>query len=236
MMLHIDAARLGFKQVDGMYKNKLVMTGLLVGADAKVADSFSNTIDLNYKPEDYEGIRKDGLLVTRAVGIKPGVYQVRVLVREAESGNIGTANSFIEVPEIKGDRLAVSSIFTDAHLIQQNKGADAVTSASSLSQRRFPRNGQFAYVMMVYNGKAEGGKTQIEISSRLLRNGEVVYKGLPKPIEMLEGSAPPLRIITGGIMQLAKLPPDDYTLELTITDKLRKKDNTLRQEIDFSIE
>ena len=236
MMLHIDAARLGFKQADGMYKNKLVMTGLLASADGKIADSFSNTIDLNYKPEDYASIRKDGILVTRAVGIKPGVYQVRILVREAESGNLGTANSFVEVPEIKGDRLALSSIFTDAQLMQQNKDVDAVTSASSLSQRRFPRNGQFAYVMMVYNAKAESGKTQLEISSRLLRNGEVVYKGLPKPIEMLEGSNPPLRIITGGIMQLAKLPPDDYTLELTITDRLRKKDNTLRQEIDFSIE
>ncbi|HEX8183328.1 MAG TPA: VWA domain-containing protein, partial [Blastocatellia bacterium] len=155
MMLHIDAARLSFKLDDGMHKNKLVMTGLLVGADGKVADSFSNTIDLNYKPEDYEGIRKDGLLVTRAIGIKPGVYQVRVLVREAESGNIGTANSFIEIPEIKGDRLALSSIFTDAQLMQQSKGADAVSSASSLSQRRFPRGGQFAYVLMVYNGKSE---------------------------------------------------------------------------------
>jgi hypothetical protein len=177
------------------------------------------------------------LLVTRVAAVKPGVYQTRVLIREVESGAIGTANSFVEIPEMKGDRLAVSSIFTDAQVMQQNKAADAVSSASSISQRRFPQGGQFAYVLMIYNAKSEGGKAQLEISSRLLRNGEVVYKGQPKPVDHLEGSAPPSRIITGGILQLAKLQRDDYTLEVTITDKLRKKDaNTIRQEIDFSIE
>lgn len=236
-LLHIDASRLNFKEVNGVHKNRLVMTGLLIGADGKVADSFSNTADLNYQTKDYEAVRKDGLLVTRAAAIKPGIYQVRVLIREAESGTIGTASSFVEIPDMKADRLALSSIFTDALLMQQSKAADAVNSASSLSQRRFPRGGQFAYVLMVYNAKAEGGKTQLEISSRLIRNGEVVYKGQPKPVDLLEGSTPPSRIITGGILQLAKLPPDDYMLEVKITDRLRKKDgNTVRQEIDFSIE
>jgi hypothetical protein len=66
----------------------------------------------------------------------------------------------------------------------------------------------------------------------------VVYAGKPKPVEMLEGSNPPARIFTGGIFQLATLPPDDYILEVTITDKLRKKEDgaVARQEIDFSIE
>jgi VWFA-related protein len=237
-MLHIDTSRMSFKQVEGLYKNKVVMTGLLIAlADGKVVDSFSNTLDLNYAAKDYEGIRKDGLLVTRAIGVKPGSYQLRVLIREAETGAIGTAHSFVDIPELKTDRLALSSIFTDAQLMQQNKAGDAISSASSLSQRRFPRGGQFAYVLMVYNAKSEGGKAQLEISSRLLRNGELIYKGQPKPIDMLEGSAPPSRIITGGILQLANLPPDDYTLEVTVTDKLKKKDgNMVRQEIDFSVE
>jgi VWFA-related protein len=234
--LHIDASRLTFKQVDGRHKARLVITGLLIGGDGKVADSFSNTVDLNYQPKDYEVTRKDGLLVTRGVGVKPGSYQIRALIRDAESGTIGTANGFVEIPEMKGDRLAISSIFTDAQLMQ-DKAGEGAGSATSLSQRRFPQGGQFAYVLMVYNAKSEGGKTQLEISSRLLRNGEVVYRGQPKPIDLLEGSTPPSRIITGGILQLAKLPRDDYMLEVTITDKLRKKDgNTARQEIDFSIE
>lgn len=237
-LLHVEATKLSFKQVEGMYKAKLTVTGVLVSAGGKIADSFSNSFDMNYSPKDYEDVRKNGLLITRGTSVKPGVYQMRVLAREADSGFIGTASSFIEVPDMKSSQLSLSSIFTDAHLLQPSKSADSLSSASSLSQRRFSRNGQFAYVLIVYNAKAESNKTQLEISSRVLRNGQVVFASQPKPVEVLEGSNPPLKIFTGSILQLAGLVPDDYTLEVIVTDKLRKKDSNgvVRQEIDFSVE
>ncbi|HKP84903.1 MAG TPA: VWA domain-containing protein [Blastocatellia bacterium] len=237
-LLHINTSRVGFKQVDGLYKARLTVTGVLVSANGKIADSFSNTYDLNYSPKDYEGIRRDGLRVTRGTGVKPGVYQMRVLVREADTGLIGTAISFVEVPDIKANQLSLSSIYTDAQLLQPAKSADTVSSASSLSQRRFKRNSQFAYVLFIYNAKSEGGKYQLEISSRVLRNGQVVFASQPKPVEVLEGSTPPSRILTGNALELSGLTPDDYTLEVTVTDKLRKKGtgSVLRQEIDFIVE
>jgi VWFA-related protein len=236
-LLHIDASRLTFKESGGMMKGKLQMTGLLMSADGKPADNFSHTAELNFTPQDYELVRRDGLLSTRAIILKPGAYQLRVLVREPESGMIGTASSFVDVPNIKADRLATSSIFTDLQIMQQDKAGDAVGSASSLSQRRFKRGSQFAYVMIVYNAKAEGGKTQLELSSRVLRNGQVVFQSPAKPADVLEGSNPPGRIITGAILQIDQLPPDDYMLEVVIIDKLRKKEvGVARQEIDFRIE
>jgi hypothetical protein len=46
----------------------------------------------------------------------------------------------------------------------------------------------------------------------------------------------PSKIITGGVITLLKLVPDDYTLEVTVRDKRRKKDNVVRTEMDFSVE
>lgn len=238
-LLHVNAARLSFKQADGLYRGKLTVRGVLIGANGKIADSFSNTFDMNYSQKDYDDIRRDGLLVTRGTSVKPGVYQLRVLVREPDTGLIGTASSFIEIPDIvKSNQLSLSSIYTDAQLLQPSKNADSISSASSLSQRRFKRNSQFAYVLFVYNAKTEGNNTQLEISSRILKDGQAVFTGQPKPVEVLEGSAPPARILTGGIMQLSGLKPDDYTLEITVTDKLRKKGSggVLRQEIEFRVE
>ncbi len=236
-LLHIDASRLTFKESGGMMKGKIHLTGLLMGADGKAADTFNHTAELNFTPQDYEAVRRDGLLSTRAILLKPGAYQLRVLVREPESGMIGTAMSFIDLPNIKADRLATSSIFTDASIMQQDKAGDTVGSASSLSQRRFKSGSEFAYVMMIYNAKAEGGKMQLEVSSRILKGGQVVFQSPAKPVEVLEGSTPPGRIVTGAIIQLTKLAPDDYVLEVIVTDKLRKKEvGVVRQEIDFRIE
>jgi hypothetical protein len=64
----------------------------------------------------------------------------------------------------------------------------------------------------------------------------VVFDGAFRPVQIAAGSTPPARILTGGIFQLGGLAPDEYMLEITVVDKLRKKDNIARQEIDFTVE
>jgi hypothetical protein len=73
--------------------------------------------------------------------------------------------------------------------------------------------------------------------TRSLRGGQVLFNGKPKTVEVLEGSKPPSQILTGGVVQLGGLAPGDYTLEVTVTDKLRKKDKGIsRQEVDIIVD
>jgi hypothetical protein len=61
-------------------------------------------------PETHKEILKRGLLSTRTTIVKAGIYQLRMFVRETETGRIGTANNYVEIPDLKGDRLSMSSI------------------------------------------------------------------------------------------------------------------------------
>jgi hypothetical protein len=74
--------------------------------------------------------------------------------------------------------------------------------------------------------------------TRILKGGRVIFDGKPRPPQMFQGSISPSRIMTGGTVTLGPLAPDDYTLEVTAVDKLRKKESrrVARQEIDFSVE
>ena len=117
-------------------------------------------------------------------------------MREADSGFIGTASTYLEIPDLKADRLALSSIFTDVRLLQQEKSVAPTTSpSSSLSQRRFPRNGEFAYVVIAYNAKEQGGKPQLEMVTRILKGGRYICRAA-KPVSSEADAAS--RIITGG--------------------------------------
>jgi hypothetical protein len=95
-------------------------------------------------------------------------------------------------------------------------------------------------VLAVYNARAEGktSQTQLEMRTRILRAGRAAYDGKYKPLVAADGSTPPSRIMTGGVMQLGDLPRGDYTLEVSVRDKLVRKENrgAVRQELDFSIE
>jgi hypothetical protein len=91
--------------------------------------------------------------------------------------------------------------------------------------------------MVIYNAKPDDSKQpQLEMRTRVLKGNQVVYAGELRPVVPGEGSAAPSKIVTGGVIQLLKLAPDDYTLEVTVRDKRRKKDNVVRTEMDFSVE
>ena len=236
MLLHIDAAPLTFKEEEGKHRAKVEVSGYVLNARGDVAERFRDLVDMNLPPKTYEEVRKRGVVANRTLGIKPGVYQVRVVVREPETGMIGTANDFFEVPDLKSDRLALSSLFTDARLVQGQRAA--ADSGNTMAQRRFPRNSQFAYAFFIYNARAERGQPQLETAMRVRRGWRVVYAGQPAAVQILPGSTLPAKVVTGGILQLKNLDPGDYTLEILVTDRLEKRENrrTARQEIDFTVE
>ena len=238
-MLHIDPTRLNFKEVDGRFSTTLDVVGFVVAPNGASIDRFSNIVTLNLKPETYRDLLKKGILSTRITTVKPGIYQVRVLVREEGSALIGTANNYVEVPEMKKGNLAMSSLFLDARYDQQWNKAETVGATETLAQRRYHRGGQFTYALLIYNAKADSksGQTQLEIRTRILKDGAIIFDGNYRPVEISTGSTPS-RIVTGGMLTMGTLAPDEYTLEVSVRDKLVKKDSRAiaRQEIDFWVE
>ncbi len=238
LLLHIDAMKLNFTQSEGRYQSKLEEIGFVIDANGKTIDNFATTLELNLQPQTYQSALKRGFVATRTMNVKPGTYQIRLFVREMGSGLIGTANDFIDIPDMKSGKLSTSSLFLTGQALEQGKVVETAGSGGTPSQRRFQRNGEFLYSLVVYNAKV-GDNTkqpQLEMKTRVLKGGKVIFNGNLRSVVPEEGSAPPFRIITGGIIKLLSLTPDDYTLEVTVRDKLRKKEAVTRREIDFSVD
>jgi VWFA-related protein len=239
LLLHIDATKLSFAQSEGRFQNKLEELGFVLDARGKAVDSFSNIVDLNLQPKTHEDVLKHGLLATRSLNVKPGVYQVRLFVRDSSSGLVGTANDYIEIPDMKANHLSTSSLFVSGQAVEDGKIVNTAGEGGTASQRRFSRDGEFMYSIVVYNPKLDGPKKepQLEMRTRILKGSRVIFKGEIHSVVAMDGSSAN-RIITGGMIKPASLQPDDYTLEVTVRDKLRGKDAkaTIRQEMDFTIE
>lgn len=239
LLLHIDASRLTFTQSEGRYLCKLDELGIVFDGSGKAVDKFSNTHEFTLKPQTYETALKRGFVATRTLNVKPGVYQVRLFIRETDSGLIGTANDYIEIPDLKANRLSTSSLFLSGQTVEEGKIINTAGEGGTPSQRRFTRDGEFRYSLAIYNSKLDSKtkEPQLEVRARVMRGSRIVYQGQPRSVVALEGSTP-TRIITGGIIVLSKLQPDDYTLEVTVQDKLRGKErrSVIRQEMDFSVE
>jgi VWFA-related protein len=240
LLLHIDASKLTFVQSEGRYRDQLEEIGFVLDAKGNTIDRFSNVLDLNLLPQSYQNALKRGFVATRTMNIKPGTYQIRLFVRETGPRLIGTANDFIDVPNMKSEKLTTSSLFLSGQAVEQGKRVDTAGIGGTPSQRRFQRSGEFAYSLVIYNPKVDdkSKQPQLEMRTRILKGSKVIYNGGPKPVVAAEGSTLPARIITGGVIKLLSLEPDDYTIEVTVVDRLRKKkeDNVIRREMDFSVE
>src|SRR5262249_37591150 len=121
LLLHIDATKLSFVQSEGRFQAKLEELGFVLDSRGKAVDSFSHSIDLNLQPKTHEDVLRHGLLATRSLNIKPGVYQFRLFVRESSSGLIGTANDYIEIPDMKASHLSTSSLFVSGQAVEGGK-------------------------------------------------------------------------------------------------------------------
>jgi VWFA-related protein len=147
--------------------------------------------------------------------LKPGRYQARVAVRDANSGRIGAVTHDFEVPPLKGLRLT-SPILTDT-IEAPSFGSSTPPRPVLVARRTFPAGSTLYYQFSVLGaGHDTAGATRVLGSHQLIGpDGAVVKRLDPRPVA--GGNGPPSRFAG---LALTGLPAGDYELVLTVTDEI----------------
>lgn len=147
--------------------------------------------------------------------LKPGRYQARVAVRDANSGRIGAVTHDFEVPPLQGLRLT-SPILTDT-IEAPSYGSTAPPRPVLVARRTFPAGSTLYYQFSVLGaGRDASGATRVIGSHQLVGPGGTVVKRLdPRPVA--GGTGPPSRFAG---LALGGLPAGDYDLIITVTDEI----------------
>jgi len=112
LWLHIDAGDLTFQDApDGRKKAAVDVLALTFGDNGAVVNGMDRTFRGSFRPSEVDALHKLGVNYRMDVPIKgPGGYQLRVAVRDPASQRVGSASEFIEIPDIRRDRLTLSGI------------------------------------------------------------------------------------------------------------------------------
>jgi VWFA-related protein len=142
--------------------------------------------------------------------LPPGLYQVRVAVRDRRTGRVGSASQWVEIPAPTSP--ALSSIF----LAESRPG---VTTLPVNVSRRFTRNSRLRFQTFVYNA---GGPTPSDVTLRveLLRDGTSVLT-LPDATPSRATSTDPARVPFSGELSLTELPPGRYVIQISAAAQSR---------------
>jgi VWFA-related protein len=253
--LHVNAKDLKFTdEPDGSKKVVFDVLAVNFGANGTSDAQISKTYTLTVKDEEYRKLLNEGFVYSFTFPVKKaGAYQYRVAIRDTQTQKIGSANQFIEVPNLKKNRLTVSGLVLENLTEEQweksfvnpqgtpNKSAVKVENTNdplaATSLRRFKPGTILRYGYEIYNAKVVAGQQpNLTTQIRMFRDGKMILEGKQIPLD-LSGQSDLQRIKATGAINLGSgILPGDYVLQIVVTDALAKaKSKIATQFVQFEI-
>lgn len=215
-LLHIDASDLALAPVvDGRRKATFDLLAAVYDADGGLVSWQAERYDLSTPENIAQEALHNGINYTMTVKIKnPGGYQVRAVVHDVTTNDIGSAVQFVEVPKRDRKKMTLSSVVLSG-------GIPGAAPTVDPGIRRFNHGMALNYELFVYNL----GQTGSTVRMRLVdENGKTVFAGQPRPLVPASGESAK-RVATGGSLALGtELPSGDYALQVVVTDPGAKKE------------
>lgn len=243
-LLHIDTRGIELTdEPNGDKKFSIDIYAYVFGPDGSPVNQLSKNFSFAVRADSVARFHEKGIIFPMNVPIeKPGAYQLRMAVRDTKSGKIGSASQFIEVPNLKNDKLALSGVIVQNMTVAQLKAASGGQGAPNsplfdTATRAFKRGTILIYNYAIYNAKSIPGKgVQVNTYARLFRDGKIVFESTPQPVNTA-GQADLAHIEDRGVLTIGNdLAPGDYVLQIVTIDGLAKEKNQIAaQSIDFEV-
>jgi len=262
--LHIDGRDLTFTdEPNQTHKCVFDVMAVTFGDNGTVVEQpTGKTYTIILPEEQYKRSIRDGLVYWVTVPIKKaGAYQLRISFRDSATDRIGSASQFIEVPDLKKNRLALSGMVisgsnpnqasstnapprnqnnatANGNASQTDEGTDSGNAEASPVVRHFIRGMMLDYGFVIYGAQVDrnNGQPRLTTQVRLFRGSTVVFAGRENPYNATN-QPDPKRLVAGGKIQLGTdLVPGEYALQVIVTDlNADEKHRTATQWMDFEI-
>ncbi len=245
-LLHIDVKDLKFTPAPkGEKQATFEVLSASFGDNGMPVEQVGRSYTITVNEANYERMLAEGLVYHLTLPVeKPGAYQYRMAVRDAQANKVGSASQFIEIPNLKKRNHQLSGIVLDSfstEVWQKAVSSDSddlpSNSLGDSSLRRFKQDSVLRYGFEIYNAKLDASKKpNITTRIRVILDGKLVLDGKPLPLE-LTGQTDMARLKSVGVVSFGKgTPPGEYILQVIVIDNLAKpKQQISTQYIQFEI-
>lgn len=247
--VYINGTDLKFSEpVEGKRNVAFDILAVGFGDNGTVADQIGQTFEVTVGERAYAEILKGGLVYDFVFPIKkPGAYQLRVALRDHATEKLGSASQFIEVPDLKKNRLTLSGIILEnvAFEVWNRRLNDPATNNNNggtnpigdTAQRQFKVGSVLNYGGEIFNPRLAAGKiVNLSYRPRVFRDGKLIFEGEPQSaVESVKEGKKRIEY-TGSISLGTEMQPGDYVLQLVAVDEVpNKKRRIATQFVQFEI-
>jgi VWFA-related protein len=232
-LLHVDARGLTFVEDAAGKKTAAVdVLGMVFNHDGDEVAHLSTGFAVALTDAGAEEALRDGVAYTFRIPIRrPGGYQVRFAIRDQRSGALGSAGEFVDVADMAGGAFALSGIVLRSDADKGPPPPDRLAVMPAQAVRIYPAGARLSYAYEIYNAS----KT-VRAAPSIWRGAEQVFAAKPDTLTVPDGGS--RRFGAAGELQIAKLPPGSYVLQVTaVTEDPRRagRSRTAIQRTTFDV-
>jgi VWFA-related protein len=232
--MQIDADALMLDPSAEQRKSEVDVLGVALD-DRGAIYSFKQTVTIGADATVQSG--RKVITWNQPLAVAPGLYQVRVAVRERASGRTGSAMQWLEVPDLSTGQLQLGSLFLgerEPSTQPDQKSTPAPRPVTVNASRRFARTSVLRFQTSVYNAaQTTAAHPDIELHARVLSGTRTLIM-IPAAKLPTDTTGDPSRLPYWAEIDLAQLSPGKYVLQVTATD--RKTKSTASQRVGFVVE
>jgi hypothetical protein len=221
----VDVSGFGFHEEEGRARDAMAFLIETQHRETGEIFHYDEKIEMALLPETRQTLRAKGYVVSRELQLPPGGYQAKVVVRDLNTGHIGSVIHEFEVPKTEDFRVS-TPILADALQTQETPGG---RPRPVLQVRRTFTPAATLYVQFIVLGAARAEATRFpRVSSGYeIRRADGSVLKSAAPTVITPTSLGSLIRLHGISLQTAD--PGDYELVLRVKDEIANRTLELRE-------
>lgn len=223
-----DGKKLKYVEENNSLVSKLAILVEVINARGRAESITQDAIQIRLSPQQYKEAGQNVYRHIKRLQLKPGLYQIRVGVRDQTTDLIGTSMAWVEVPDLKSKKLALSGI----SLAQSQAGntAPQAEMKKAVTQPVVKRGismfhvaDYIAYFSRAYSDfSSEKGSGDLRVRAQILQGEKILLEDEWHPLSSLVIGRERSSVEFGGQLSLKTLNPGVYELRVVIADQKSK--------------
>ncbi len=221
---------LAFQEQQGIHRATAHIHGEIHSVAGRLAPGgiFEDTVSVDIPDALFKQELENARVYQKIIPMRPGLYKIDLVVKDINSGNVGTITQKLTVPRFPDEKLQLSSLVL-ADLVEPLPpsqigsgsfifGSDKVRPSV---KSEFRRNKDLNLWFQVYNLKLDEAtkKPSATVEYVITRNGQQVKRAVEQSSELANAAA---QMTLKKSIALADFEPGEYSIQVKVTDNLSK--------------
>jgi GWxTD domain-containing protein len=230
---------LTFQMEDELHRSVVNVFGRITTLTGRIVQTFEDVISLDVPPSLLEQTLAEKAVYQKAVPLRPGLYKLNLVLKDLNSGNVGTLERRLAVPLFEEEQLAHSTLILADRIERvpsRNVGRGQFVigdiKVRPAVDEQFSQQDRMGIYMQVYNlGIDETThKPDATIQYSITRGSEVLFNHQEQTGD-IEGAGQ--QITLEKVLPLGSFAPGNYKLQIIINDKVSQQ--TLQPSAEFKV-